>query len=128
MAHAERAPLLGARVSSDSGREDDLDDVFLRRRRRRARAAAGSADAVSSSSPGPLAERARWSKSSIRRPWFARARCRREVNCVAAGDAVSNAMVLQLAIAYPMQWCCMFRLTMQSIGLDLSYSVFTGNK
>ena len=92
MAHAERAPLLGARVSIDSGREDDLDDVFLRRRRRRARDDDGSDDDVSSSSTGPIDERERWRKSSIRRHWFALAAC--------ALVVMSSAMMVSTTVAF----------------------------
>ena len=92
MAHAERAPLLGARVSSDSGREDDLDDVFLRRRRRRARDDDGSDDDVSSSSTAPIDERERWRKSSIRRHWFALAAC--------ALVVMSSAMMVSTTVAF----------------------------
>ena len=92
MAHAERAPLLGARVSRDSGREDDLDDVFLRRRRRRARDDDGSDDDVSSSSTGPIDERERWRKSSIRRHWFALAAC--------ALVVMSSAMMVSTTVAF----------------------------
>ena len=90
-ARRARAPPRRARLDR-FGREDDLDDVFLRRRRRRARDDDGSDDDVSSSSTGPIDERERWRKSSIRRHWFALAAC--------ALVVMSSAMMVSTTVAF----------------------------
>ena len=90
MAHAERAPLLGARVSVDDGREDDFDDVLVRRRR--AIDGSDDDDDVSTSSAAPIDESKRWRKSSARRHAFALAAC--------AVVVMSSAMMMSTTVAF----------------------------